>query len=404
MNDENGCVTIDEVEIIEPDLLVTNASAISETAAGLNDGAAQVDPSGGTPPYAYAWSTGATSDSINMLAPGDYSVTVTDANGCESIETVTVNAFGCILVGQINVFDVSCNGSDDGSLNVDFTGENGTVEILWSTGDTTTSVNNLAAGVYSVTLTDGAGCVVQLVDTVSQPAPVQFELNNPGFVCSGDTTLVQLTGEDISAVQWSDGQTGNEVLLTGGDYCISITDVFGCEVEECFTIVENPEISIVVDSVINASGGDDNGAIQVTVTGGTPAFEYVWERDGVLVSTDEDPSNLAPGTYTLVVGDAQGCTQEVTGIEVESSTSLRDITSDIKLLVYPNPAIDFIQFESQAEVYIEVIDIRSITGSLVDVNVDRRTNRISVRDLQPGVYFATIQTKLGLTVATFVKQ
>ncbi|MBK9012603.1 MAG: SprB repeat-containing protein [Saprospiraceae bacterium] len=154
-------------------MLVTNATSTNETMPGANDGTASASPSGGTPPYDILWSNGLTHWHLSNLVPGNYSMTITDANGCTSSSQVSVVASTCFIGLQLSATPTTCPDFADGSATVNIqSGGTGPFNYLWSNGQTTPTISNLVSSSYLVTVTDASGC--------SQTGQI--------MVTSGDTT------------------------------------------------------------------------------------------------------------------------------------------------------------------------------------------------------------------------
>jgi PKD repeat protein len=199
------------------------------------DGAAYVTPiSGGTPPYTYSWSTGATTDSISGLLPGNYSVTITDATGCSIHRTVTVHQ-PCTLVLNGYENPASCSSCSDGSAYVIASGGNSPYSYSWSTGATTSSISNIPPGMYGACVTDAHGC--HLCDTIIVSDSVQCAAS---FYLYPDTmTLHTYYAVNTSSASswaswlwnWGDGnydytQYPTHTYANAGFYqiCLTITD------------------------------------------------------------------------------------------------------------------------------------------------------------------------------------
>lgn len=202
-----------------------------ETSAGAGDGTASVVVGGGTSPYSYIWNTGGTTTSITGLSPAVYSVTVTDADSCTYMGTVSVNAPGCNLIITMSGTAESQDGANDGTAMVNILGGISPITILWSTTETTTSINNLAPGTYSVTVTDSLGCIEAGSYTVTAgmivgignlsstirsfkvyPNPttevVYIEYLGYGF---SKVSIFNLAGEELEMVKANDGITSIDV-------------------------------------------------------------------------------------------------------------------------------------------------------------------------------------------------
>lgn len=179
----DGCSSTDATEVSEPDAIVLSTTSVSVSAAGASDGQASVSVTGGSAPYTYSWTNGGTTSSIGSLAGGVYSVTVTDGNGCVETGGVAVAEPGvsitCNLSISITSSNVTSNGGNDGSAQVVLSGNQGNISYNWSNSANTSSISNLVAGEYSVTVTDDivAGCTATESVTISEPTGIT-EMDN----------------------------------------------------------------------------------------------------------------------------------------------------------------------------------------------------------------------------------
>jgi hypothetical protein len=157
VSDSNGCVYSDTYSVSGPTALSFNSVNTSSPSCGtLVDGLIDVSVSGGVAPYSYLWNNGATTEDLNGVANGSYSVTVTDANGCQTNISTTMNIVSTVQITVDNVQDeaVQLGGAIDVSVN----GGQAPYYFLWNTGLTTASISGLVAGAYTVTVTDINGC------------------------------------------------------------------------------------------------------------------------------------------------------------------------------------------------------------------------------------------------------
>ncbi|MFH1320582.1 MAG: reprolysin-like metallopeptidase [Bacteroidota bacterium] len=161
VTDANGCTANDNETITEPDALSLSFSVTDASCGGCSDGAIDLTVSGGTSPYTYLWSNSATTQDINGLLAGTYTVTVTDANGCTAIYSATVDeTITCSLSAVTSATDVSCNGGSDGDVTVNASGGTPPYTYIWDdpAAQTTATATGLAAGTYNITVTDATGC------------------------------------------------------------------------------------------------------------------------------------------------------------------------------------------------------------------------------------------------------
>jgi hypothetical protein len=197
VNDSAGCVAAVDFQVAEPDVLSALLTVTGETMEGGNDGSITATVSGGTSPYSYEWSNGDTTAVLLNLAPGSYSVTITDANGCTLSDDAFVPSFECAILVNVTTLSPSCFGGNDGVAAVSVTGGTAPYTFVWSNGDTGGSIDSLSAGDYSVTVTDADDCVIESDFTVNE---------TPAIVVTVDTII-----------PWSQTQDGSiSVTIAGG--------------------------------------------------------------------------------------------------------------------------------------------------------------------------------------------
>lgn len=277
---------------------------------GVANGSIDITVSGGNPGYSYQWSNGATTEDISGLAAGGYVVTVTDAVGCTEIHPYNLSEVGGPLISDITT-NVTCPGGADGAIDLTVGGV-GPFFYSWSTGSTLQDISNLAAGTYNVFITDNAGCQGQETYTITSPAPFSGSVSITHITCNGanDGAIdISYTGGTMPySYAWSNSDNTEDISgLAAGTYTVTITDANGCVfVSPGFTVINPAPIVINETHQDITCNGDNDGSIDITVSGGTPGYTYSWSPGG---STNEDLSALSPGTYTVTVTDANGCTE-----------------------------------------------------------------------------------------------
>jgi len=266
---------------------------------------------GGTPPYAYQWSNGATTEDVSNLAQGIYSVTVTDDHGC------TISRMDTIIQSVINTnvigFAPSCNGGNDGQANLTVTGGFPPFTYQWSNGETTEDAVSLSPGQHSVTVTDHSGC--QAIATVTIPnTSAQFTLTATvtDVSCPGNLDgEIAISGTGFSppvSYQWSTGDTTSSISgLAEGTYTVTVTDQDGCAVMDA-TVGAPPPISLNGQVSDASCPTCADGEIHVAASGGTPPYSYIWSNGGSTATI----SGLNPGTYSVTVLDDNVCAATAT--------------------------------------------------------------------------------------------
>ncbi|MEZ4918466.1 MAG: choice-of-anchor V domain-containing protein [Saprospiraceae bacterium] len=310
VSDNQGCsATATNVVVTEPLAVQANATAMAETSLGANDGTATAAPSGGTMPYTYLWSNDSTSQTISGLAPGSYTVTVTDMNNCTGVQTVNVNSFNCNISTTTSFTAVRCNGGADGTATVEVLGASDPISYSWSNGDTTATATGLAAGVYTVNILDGNGCPTQTSVTVTQPMLLTVSTVATGETSlganDGTATATPTGGTGPFTYSWTNGGVTQTITnLNPGTYTVTITDLNFCSATSQVTV---PAFSCQLSSNITQANvgcfGLSNGQATVSITGGALPLVYSWSNG----STGATATGLAAGTYTVTVVDANNC-------------------------------------------------------------------------------------------------
>ena len=307
--DGAGCTATATATVTQPDVLAVNASATPQSAPGVNDGTATANPTGGTPGYSYAWENGETTAAITGLAPGNYSVSVTDANGCEAAQVVTVSASDCIVKANVDFTNVTCHGGSDGSATITLENATEPISFNWSNGSTTQTISDIPAGTYNVSATDANNCEVVATINISQPSALNANATTTGLTAfnanDGTATANPTGGTGAYSYDWNTGGTTATITaLAPGEYTVVVTDENGCETTQ--TVVISPFNCSVLANITSSNAtcnGAADGQATVTLTGGVAPFEYLWSND----ETTATITGLAAGTYSVSVVDAVFC-------------------------------------------------------------------------------------------------
>lgn len=222
--------------ITEPSAMQVTSSFTNETYFGANDGTASVNVSGGIQPYTYNWSNGATTNTVNNLAPGNYTVSILDNNGCNSSASFIINPLNCPQLNvSVNIIDASCNDSTNGLIIISSV-QNGTAPYTynWSTGITGTVANNLSGGNYMLTVIDNKGCEFNETYTVNTISNITASANitNASSINANDGNIEITVSGGINpyTFNWSNGaSTQNIYNLLVGNYQLTITDDTNCQ-------------------------------------------------------------------------------------------------------------------------------------------------------------------------------
>lgn len=331
VSDGRSCQATGTVTVSQPAPLALILSTVDVPCNETNTGRANATVSGGTTPYTYAWSNGASTSAISNLAPGDYSITVTDVAGCQANDTKRVGSSAQINP-QISVTNIVCNGQTNGQASVMVTG-NGAYTYAWSNGATTSAINNLAAGTYTVTVTNSASCQESASGTVTAPAALTLSITPTNLLCNGQNQgqAVATAGGGVApyGYRWSNGATSSSInALAAGNYSLTLTDANQCTRTQSIGISEPPALQASATFTRETSPGARNGTASATASGGTAPYRFRWNTGASSAAI----TGLAPGVYTVTVEDANGCTSTRTGtVSGEScpALSVSGVVSDL---------------------------------------------------------------------------
>ncbi len=342
------------VVLDNPVELTVASTQTPTTTVGGNDGIIDICVDGGTPAYSVSYSpntgflttvAGSCDQNYQILGliEGTYTVTVTDANGCEETFMIDVEGPDCsaFTIGQVTTTNEDCNDTENGSITIEVLGAVG--EITYSVGNgipdvvtnaTPYTFDNLSEGSYVVAVIDERGCTNSYI-------------SNPVLITAPDPLSVQTTVTDASTLGGSDGQI--EVCVNGGtapytatidpvagtinnlgsttcdgnfditglpagQYVVTVEDANGCIITTT-QIVNDPSCVLSVDNVTTTSAlcnGDSNGSLTVTASGDNPPFEYSIDG-GMTFQPANTFSGLPAGSYDVVLADAVGCTNSYSG-------------------------------------------------------------------------------------------
>ncbi|MEM1324527.1 MAG: T9SS type A sorting domain-containing protein [Bacteroidota bacterium] len=322
--DLNGCRVNYDIPINAPDSLqITEVNSRDMSCAGLENGFIAPELSGGTAPYFYEWSNGSFESTISDLEANDYELTVTDINGCQLIESFAIAEPEPLNLVIENIFDVSCQGIDDGVISVQATGGSRSYVYQWSNDSQDATTQNLAAGRYFLTVFDENGC--RLVDSFDIAAPPTVELTatlqSPTCIGSRDGRIdIQIDNAENLEFEWSSGQlTPNISDVPNGEYDLRIVDVLGCTIDTTFVLDAPQVLDINISTRSPSCPGLNDGSIQLDVVNanGLPP-QYRWSNG----ARTQDIFNIRAGKYMAVISDNDGCTFQTDTIMISEPDSI----------------------------------------------------------------------------------
>lgn len=304
-----GCTAIGNT-VVSGSTPITLSSSTTQAGCGQSNGSVTLNASGGTSPYTFAWSNGATTQNLSNVAAGTYTVTVTGTSGCTATTSATVTNSGGIALSVSSTTNVTCFGGNNGSITVSATGGNGVYTYAWSSGGGTATQSNLTAGTYTITVTDGNGCIATTTGLVTQPnqvvASVSTQTNVSCFGGSNGSATVSATGGSGSyTFNWNGGFAGaTRTNLAAGTYTVSAVDNNGCNAATIQVTITQPTQLTATTTSINPGCTAANGSATVTAAGGSTPYTYAWSNG----ATTAQATGLVAGSYTVTVTDGSSCT------------------------------------------------------------------------------------------------
>ncbi|MEZ4913621.1 MAG: SdrD B-like domain-containing protein [Chitinophagales bacterium] len=366
--------------------------------------------SGGQSPYTFVWSDGTVEttsgvSTIDNLAPGTYMLTVTDAEDCEAIGAYNLPQKYPVDVTIISKTDEICSGAADGTASVAISGGSGTYSsIQWQLNGTTVktgnSVSGLAAGYYTVIVTDSEGCTglanVEILEGLEVSPTIQVEAadcdkNNGSitvFAGSAGTFTYVLNPGNITATTGASHIFEN---LSGGTYSVTVTSEEGCEgVVSGINVSgpDSPSVTVAINNEVDCY--NQGGSMTATATGGTPPYMFIWSN-GFVQTVSAAPytssiNNLLSGSYSVTVRDDNNC-EAVGGATLIPNTPINiDITAITHETCFG---------ENDGTATIEVSGGSPNYTIVWKLNGQTVAQGLSVTDLKPGFYLVEVTDSKG---------
>lgn len=325
VTDANNCVTIDSIVVGEPNELIVTLDSVDVSCFAAMDGIVNTTVSGGTAPFTYLWNTIPAQDSsvaINLNG-GNYTVTVTDANGCSTSASIQVNE-PTQVNATFTTTQVTCFGLSDGDATVFPSGGTGmgyTYQWLSSPIQTTQQAVNLPGGDISCIVTDSDGCSNTLTTNVFGPVLVNIDtIYSTPTLCYGSNEGTVGTagsgGTGNLTYQWSNNGTGNlQFNLSAGMYSMTLTDFVGCQAIDSVEVLQPDSIEIQFQTTPLLCNNDATGTATASVIGGTMPYNYSWNSQPI--QNTAAANNLQAGNYILTITDANNCVMTDTAMVIE---------------------------------------------------------------------------------------
>jgi len=396
VRDTRGCTATETYEITQPEapIKIDIINLQDVPCAGTLTGSIHIKTSGGTEPYQYFWSNGATTANLEAAPAGFYDLSVQDANLCSAGIIMIEIKEPEPLVLEASVTDIPCFGPNYGSISLSTSGGLEPYTYQWSTGDIGSTLFGLPIGTYSVSVFDSLGCFTSKEELVIRDKSTDFKVlitGNLPVSCTGgnDGLLVAVVfnGRPPYQFSWSapvglhpdvaapfDQATG----LSGGYYSVTVTDADGCFNQFGPVLLEeSPPVAIQLESIQPVlCKGQNTGAIEVSASGGVPSLKYHWSSG----QSTAQASQLTAGTYFLTVTDFRGCTtvsapfvvpEPDQALSVSAAEIIQDLCNTANGAIYPlasggTPSYEYLWNNGNTAAFLENLEPGTYQLTLTD--------------------------------------
>lgn len=338
VSDAVGCqpdcsnFTFDIDGSVRPISATATSTSVLCADANSSGGSITVNVNGGTAPYLYSIGTGFVANNVfTGLSSGTYQVAILDANGCSFTLSTTVTAPAPLLAVVSNLTQELC-GNANGGFTVNVSG--GTAPYSYTLNGNTSTTNNftgLAAGTYSVVVTDANNCNTTVTATITTPAPLVATVSNLTQALCGNSNggfEVNVSGGTAPYVYNLNGTVYSTNIFSGlnvGTYTVEISDANNCSTTVTAEITAPAQLTANAINVTQALCGNNNGSFEIAVSGGTAPYQYNIGNGNVISNVF---NNLAPGSYEVTVTDANNCTAIVRA-EITAPEALSAVASNV---------------------------------------------------------------------------
>ena len=324
-----AAITVSPITTTTYDVTVTDANTCTATASRTvtvnplpvavinpavvticNGASATLTSGGGT---SYLWSNAANTAAITVSpnTTTTYDVTVTDINTCTATASRMVTVIPTMILSTTKT-DVACNGGNTGAIDLTVNSGQAPYAYVWNTTATIEDPSGMIAGSYSVTVTDNAGCTAITAVTITEPALLSFTETHQNVLCNGGNTGsidVTATGGSLPYTYvWNDAVLSEDrTSIPTANYSVTVTDNHLCSASLTVNITEPTALAISETHVDVPCGGGNAGSIDITVSGATLPYTYLW-NDAI---TTEDRNSLSTGNYTVTATDNNLCSVSI---------------------------------------------------------------------------------------------
>jgi PKD repeat protein len=394
VTDHNGCTFSDNTSVLEPDKLVMFLDKTDVLCYGGTSGSINTTVFGGTEPYSFNWSTGATTKDLTNLKAAGYSLLATDYNNCTINDSVSVYQPDSInILSQVN--DASCFGLSDGSISITPWGGLPPYSYSWSNSAITKDLDAVPSGDYTLNFKDDNKCPVVVNLTIKQPDAFSAGFYVGDASCfNGNNGYIKLTvsgGTEPYSLLWSNEQTIADISqLTAGTYSVAVIDAHSCALTDSATVNQPGPVT---------SGFTFQSSEAVaTFTNTSSNASYNWDFGDGYTGTDTNPVHTfsQTGVYKVCLKTYNNCDTVVScdSVSITISTRISNAIDKNTVSIYPNPSSGFINIERTMSVVTSSWKILDQTGRTVitgEIVAGERIIQVDLSVLANGIYYLRME-------------
>lgn len=399
--DAEGCIFETSATITSPAPIAVDILAKADT-CNRHVGSAELNISGGTPPYIHTWNTPQSVLGNTGFAAGVYQLNVTDAKGCTGIGAATIENINGIAIST-TVDAPMCSYDKQGNAKV--TAQTGTAPYtyLWSSGETADAITNVAAGQYTVTVNDANQCSAIASVLISHPSEIVVSIDVTSLTCyrsnNGSIAVSATGGAGNYTYRWANGNNTTALYnLAAGTYMLTVTDANNCTAAVTADVRQPADLQFATATTF--TNGNDGTAAVSNLSGGTAPYTVLWSNGSAGLET----AGLSSGRYTVSVTDAKQCFKEA-NVNIMQITSVQDVEDDILLTAFPNPANTEVTILASNLHGEATLTIKNALGQIIlDDVVEELTllRKINVAQLAQGVYLIELRNETMSVVKELV--
>lgn len=315
VTNEHGCMATADIAV---HIKRYNTHAEIDNVQCFNglDGRISLNVTGGDAPYYYEWSNGANTPDLTQIGAGNYTVFITDNTGCKGVDTFAITQPDSIDIQLINSHNSFCGEPCNGALTVGIVGGTPPYTYTWLHGDSSLSISGLCAGFYTILVEDAHHCAANGTFPVDDTSHFNFNYQLSPISCAGACDGAIYLETDFGGFNYqTDWQhdaalhADSAVQLCAGNYHAHLSVENGCDYHLYIPVENTAELRFLhVYAQPPLCHGENNAALHISVDGGVAPYTYFLNNE----NSDNDISNLEPGTYSITVTDGHGCRIDTT--------------------------------------------------------------------------------------------